>query len=78
MPTKSSAAEVIPKALKIVGPQRHELTQQIVQEYLAGSTVRELAQRHGRSYGWIYTLLREGGVALRRRGRQPRTEPTRG
>lgn len=37
-------------------------------QYNKGRSVRELADAHGRSYGFVHQVLAESGVALRGRG----------
>ena len=41
---------------------------EVVGQYEAGQTVRELAALHGVSYGKIYRLLMDAGVTMRPRG----------
>lgn len=41
---------------------------QWAKEYEAGMTVREIAEKHGRSYGGIHNGLRRQKVQLRKRG----------
>ena len=56
------------KGARIGGSSRERLAAQLAQEYLAGATIRDLAARCGRSYGFVQTLLVETGVAMRARG----------
>lgn len=41
---------------------------ELAARYRAGESVRVLARSTGRSYGWVYRLLTEAGVAFRPRG----------
>ena len=42
-------------------------------QYRSGKTIRALAEENGRSYGLVYRLLGEVGVAFRPRGRGHRS-----
>lgn len=56
--------------------EREELREALKHAYLAGSSIRELAEQTGRSYGFCNRLLHEANVTLRPRGgartRRPR------
>ncbi|TMR88617.1 helix-turn-helix domain-containing protein [Nonomuraea basaltis] len=54
--------------VRIVGAERHQLTQLVAGRYQAGESIRVLAESIGRSYGFIHKLLEEAGVDLRHRG----------
>lgn len=56
------------RASRVTGTAREELTQQVVEQYAKGASIRELAASTGRSYGFIHRLLTEAGVPLRGRG----------
>ena len=43
-------------------------------QYDKGKSIRELADSHGRSYGFVHRVLSESGVALRGRGGATRTK----
>ncbi|MEU5426906.1 helix-turn-helix domain-containing protein [Streptomyces olivoreticuli] len=49
-------------------PERGKLAAQVVEEYLAGATMMQIAADIDRSYTLVRTLLLEEGVALRPRG----------
>lgn len=53
---------------QIVGRERDRIAARLAQRYLAGATLRDLADETGRSFGWVRTLLLEAGVVLRTRG----------
>lgn len=54
---------------RIVGAERSALIAEMVSEYNAGRTVREIATAHEMSYGNTYKILRQSGqVSMRRRG----------
>lgn len=36
--------------------------------YVAGDSIRDIAEDHGRSYGFVHRMLGAGGVTLRGRG----------
>lgn len=53
---------------KITGVEREELAKKLRADYEAGASIRELADRQDRSYGFVYQLLVESGAELRNRG----------
>ena len=56
----------------VTGPDRQALVAQLATEYVAGASIRTLAETHGQPYGTVRTMLiREAGVTLRPRGGQP-------
>jgi hypothetical protein len=57
-----------PGAERISGEARDQLTQELVEAYRQGASIRDLAASSGRSYGLIHKLLGEAGVQLRARG----------
>jgi transposase len=61
-------AAVLPKHARITGAPRAKLTAEIKKAYGKGASIRELAQQHGRSYGFVHRLLTEAEVTLRGRG----------
>ena len=62
------------KYTKITGTDRTKLGEVLRRKYEKGSSIRELAGEHGRSYGFVHTVLVEAGTALRPRGGQPSPE----
>ncbi len=56
------------KGVRISGASREEVAAQFAEGYRAGASIRALAVRSGRSYGFVQTLLGEAGVELRSRG----------
>jgi predicted transcriptional regulator len=60
------------KGARITGPDRSKLASEVRRQYEKGRSIRELADSHGRSYGFIHRLLSENEVALRGRGGAPR------
>ena len=56
------------KGVRITGSARNKLTTEVTKQYAKGKSIRELADHHGRSYGFIHRLLAESGVTLRGRG----------
>ncbi len=56
------------KGARIVGADRVELASAVRRQYELGSSIRDLAERNGRSYGFIHRLLSENEVSLRGRG----------
>lgn len=62
--------------------ERDELREALKVRYLAGASIRELAEETGRSYGFCNRLLHEANVALRPRGgsrtRRPKVDAVTG
>lgn len=56
------------KNARITGPEREKLATDMKAGYTKGRSVRELADAHGRSYGFVHRVLTESGVELRSRG----------
>ncbi len=56
------------KGARITGTARNKLTTDVTKQYTKGQSIRELADAHGRSYGFVHRLLVESGVELRGRG----------
>ncbi|MEU7855219.1 helix-turn-helix domain-containing protein [Nonomuraea sp. NPDC049141] len=59
--------------VRIVGAERHQLSQALAGRYRSGESIRVLALSIGRSYGFVHALLEEAGVELRHRGGDYRT-----
>lgn len=60
--------EILDKGARVTGIDRTRLAEELKIRYDAGESIRSLAASTGRSYGFVHRLLRESGVALRRRG----------
>jgi len=56
------------KGARITGSDRNKLASEVKRQYEKGRSIRELADSHGRSYGFIHRLLSESAVPLRGRG----------
>lgn len=56
------------KGARITGPARTKLATDLRKAYDKGRSIRELAETHGRSYGFVHRVLSESGVELRGRG----------
>jgi Helix-turn-helix domain len=61
------------KGARITGSDRTKLAIEVRKQYEKGRSIRELADSHGRSYGFIHRLLTENDVTLRGRGGATRT-----
>jgi hypothetical protein len=59
---------VLKKGARITGPDRTKLAGDLKKSYEKGISIRELADKHGRSYGFVHRVLSESGVTLRGRG----------
>ena len=53
---------------RMTGSERSKLASEVKKQYEKGRRIRELADSHGRSYGFIHRLLSENEVSLRSRG----------
>jgi predicted transcriptional regulator len=62
------------KGARITGPDRTKLSADLKKAYDKGKSIRELADTHGRSYGFVHRVLSESGVTLRGRGGATRTK----
>lgn len=56
------------RGARITGPQREKLAAQYVKKYEAGQSIRRIAEKADRSYGFVHGILVESGVTLRQRG----------
>jgi predicted transcriptional regulator len=68
------AATMLKKGARITGPERNKLATDLKKQYDKGKSIRELAEAHGRSYGFVHRVLSESGVTLRGRGGATRTK----
>ncbi|MGI8677330.1 MAG: helix-turn-helix domain-containing protein [Jatrophihabitans sp.] len=59
---------VLKKGARITGAERNKLASELKKAYDKGRSIRELAETHGRSYGFVHRVLSESGVTLRGRG----------
>lgn len=62
------------KGARITGADRSKLSAELKKAYDKGKSIRELADAHGRSYGFVHRVLSESGVTLRGRGGATRTK----
>ena len=67
-------AAVLKKGARITGSDRTKLAGDLKKKYDKGASIRELAESHGRSYGFVHRVLSESGVKLRGRGGATRTK----
>lgn len=65
-----TSPEIVPAepGSRVVGERRDTMKRQMATAYANGSSVREVAERFGRSYGAAHRMLREASVTLRPRG----------
>lgn len=56
------------KGARITGDSRDLLQTSLREQYEAGASIRSLANRTGRSYGFVHKVLAESGTVLRSRG----------
>lgn len=56
------------KGARIIGAERNKLAIELKKQYDKGRSIRDLADSHGRSYGFVHRVLSESGVDLRGRG----------
>lgn len=69
---------VLKKGARITGADRNKLASELKKSYDKGKSIRELADTHGRSYGFVHRVLSESGVTLRGRGGATRTKSAAG
>ena len=65
---------VLKKGARITGAERTKLASDLKKAYDKGTSIRELADKHGRSYGFVHRVLSESGVTLRGRGGDTRAK----
>lgn len=53
---------------RLAADRQQTLAEQAAQGYAQGLSIRQLAERHNRSYGAMNRLLKDHGVELRGRG----------
>ena len=58
----------------MTGTQRTKLVSDLRKQYEKGVSIRALAERTGRSYGFVRRILSESGVQLRGRGGATRSK----
>jgi len=68
------AMAVLKKGARITGSDRTKLASDLKKQYDKGKSIRELAEAHGRSYGFVHRVLSESGVTLRGRGGATRSK----
>jgi hypothetical protein len=56
------------KGARITGAERESVSAGVRERYLAGASIRALAEDLGRSYGFVHRILVDAGVPLRGRG----------
>jgi transposase len=56
------------KGRRVSGGEREKLAAELKKKYLAGASIRDLAEEIGRSYGFVHRILSENSTALRGRG----------
>ena len=71
------AAATLKKGARITGADRNKLAADLKKQYDKGKSIRELAESHGRSYGFVHRVLSESGATLRGRGGATRTKTKR-
>ncbi len=67
-------ATTLKKGARITGAERTKLAADLRKAYDKGKSIRELAETHGRSYGFVHRVLTESGVQLRGRGGATRSK----
>ncbi|SHG83864.1 hypothetical protein SAMN05443575_2900 [Jatrophihabitans endophyticus] len=66
------------KGARITGSERTKLASDLRKAYDKGKSIRELADTHGRSYGFVHRVLSESGTTLRGRGGATRSKSKNG
>jgi len=62
------------RGARVTGTQRTKLVSDLRKQYEKGVSIRALAERTGRSYGFVRRILSESGVQLRGRGGATRSK----
>jgi predicted transcriptional regulator len=62
------------KGARITGSDRAKLANEITSQYRKGASIRQLAETHGRSYGFMHRMLSEAGATLRQRGGRTKSD----
>ncbi|HEY2296243.1 MAG TPA: helix-turn-helix domain-containing protein [Jatrophihabitans sp.] len=75
--SEAMATAVLKKGARITGSDRNKLASDLKKQYDKGKSIRELAESHGRSYGFVHRVLSESGTTLRGRGGATRTKSKR-
>ena len=65
---------MLKKGARITGADRTKLASDLRKQYDKGRSIRELADKHGRSYGFVHRVLSESGASLRGRGGSTRAK----
>ncbi|GAB3494589.1 helix-turn-helix domain-containing protein [Amycolatopsis cihanbeyliensis] len=63
------------KGVRLTGPARAKLADDMRKVYERGATVREIATAMGRSYGSVHRLLTEAGTVFRAKTGKPPAPP---
>lgn len=66
--TSEVAVAAVAKGQRITGSDRTKLARELKKQYLAGRSIRELAEEHARSYGFVHRILSDTNTKLRGRG----------
>jgi alanyl-tRNA synthetase len=74
IPEEERTMPTLKKGARITGSERTKLAGDLRKQYDKGKSIRELADSHGRSYGFVHRVLSESGVKLRGRGGATRTK----
>jgi hypothetical protein len=64
------------KGSRVTGGERDKLSTTLRKRYDSGSSIRDLAESTGRSYGFVHRILSESGTGLRGRGGATRRKKT--
>lgn len=56
------------KGTRLVGADRDNLTTAVIGHYDEGDSIRDIAAKTGRSYGFVHRVLAESGATMRPRG----------
>lgn len=56
------------KHKRVTGADREQIGAEMRAQYGRGASIRELAEAHGRSFGWVNNVLRDVGATIRPRG----------
>ena len=65
----------VAKGQRITGSDRTKLARELKKQYLAGRSIRELAEEHARSYGFVHRILSDTNTSCAAAAARPARAP---
>ena len=66
--------KIAKKGARLVGEDRDQIMSQVTEHYGDGKSIRDIAAKTGRSYGFVHRVLVESGATMRSRGGSTRRQ----